>query len=65
MLVILWLNEHRILVVAMLGVMMWTGAYAYYFKQQFRGFFMRGRPHNWSVDMVTKKAVARGREQVE
>jgi len=62
--VILWLNEHRLLVVFVLAAVMWFGAYGYYFRGLIKNWFSRGRPHNWSVDMVTKKAVARGQEQV-
>jgi hypothetical protein len=43
---------------------LWFGAYGYYFRGMIKSWFNRGRPHNWSVDMVTKKAVARGQEQV-
>jgi hypothetical protein len=24
----------------------------------------RGKPHNWAVDMVTKKAISRGKTEV-
>jgi hypothetical protein len=64
MYVLLWLNEHRLLVVWVLAISMWGGAYAFYFRHIIRVWLFRGRPHNWSVDMVTKKAVAHGREQV-
>jgi hypothetical protein len=62
--VILWLNEHRLLVVAVLGASMWIGAYAFYFRGPLKSWLTKGRPHNWSVDMLTKKAVSRGQEQV-
>ncbi len=61
---ILWLNEHRMLVVWLLAITLWVGAYVFYFRQLIRNWLMRGRPHSWSVDMVTKKAVARGQEQI-
>jgi hypothetical protein len=61
---ILWLNEHRILVVSLLAASMWVGAYGWYFRNPIRFWITRGKPHNWSVDMVTKKAVARGQEQI-
>ena len=63
MIVLLWLNEHRMLVVFAVAFGMWGGAYGWYFRNPVRTWIFRGRPHNWSVDMVTKKAVARGSEQ--
>ena len=64
MVVILWLNEHRIGVVMFLAASMWFGAYGFYFRKPLWNWALRGRPHSWSVDMVTKKTVARGVEEV-
>ncbi len=64
MIVILWLNQHRIMVVWVLALSMWIGAYGWYFRAPVKFWLLRGRPHNWSVDMVTKKAISRGVEEV-
>jgi len=64
MIVLLWLNQHRMLVVGLLAAAMWIGAYGWYFRNTVKTWLLRGKPHTWSVDMVTKKAVARGQEQV-
>ena len=62
--IILWLNDHRLLTVFTVTFLLWGGSYGYYFRHLIRGWFARGRPHNWSVDMVTKKTVSHGREEV-
>jgi hypothetical protein len=63
-LILLWLNQHRIFTVLMTALALWTGSYAWYLRGFVRKYFFRGRPHNWSVDMASKKAVARGVEEV-
>jgi hypothetical protein len=62
--IILWLNDHRLLTVFAVSFMLWGGSYGYYFRHIIRNWFVRGKAHNWSVDMVSKKAVSHGREQV-
>jgi hypothetical protein len=62
-LILLWLNEHRTLTVLMMALLLWTGSYYWYFRNLIRKYLFHGRPHNWSVDMATKKAVARGVEE--
>jgi hypothetical protein len=64
MLILLWLNDHRLLTVLMVALALWVFSYGFYFRHLIRNWVVRGKPHNWSVDMVTKKAVAHGREQV-
>jgi hypothetical protein len=63
-LILLWLNQHRLFTVLMIALFLWTGSYAWYLRGFVRKFLYHGRPHNWSVDMATKKAVARGSEEV-
>jgi hypothetical protein len=63
--ILLWLNQHRVLTVLMIALVLWTGSYGWYLRRFLRSYLFRGRPHNWSVDMVTKKVVARGVEEVK
>jgi hypothetical protein len=63
MFLILWLNEHRMLVVGFMGLSMWVGAYTWYFRHNIRNQLTRSKPHSWSVDMVSKKGMSRGKEQ--
>ena len=61
---ILLLNEHRMLVMWLLALMMWVAAYGLYFRNMIRRWFSRGQKHSWSIDMATKKAVSHGKEEV-
>ncbi len=63
MLILLWLNQHRIFSVLMVAFVLWTGSYAWYVRNFVRHFIQKTRPHSWSVDMVSKKVVARGVEE--
>jgi hypothetical protein len=62
--ILLWLNDHRLMTVFAVSFMLWGGSYAFYFRHLIRHWFARGRPHNWSVDMVSKKAVTNGKEDI-
>ena len=61
---ILVLNEHRIAVAYTVAVSIWIAAYYWYFGPMIWRYFYRGKAHNWSVDLATKKAVANGREEL-
>jgi hypothetical protein len=62
--ILLWLNIHRMLVVILLGAAAWIGAYVSYLRPTVMAIINRGKPHNWAVDMVTKKAISRGKTEV-
>ena len=62
--VMLWLNIHRIYVMGVLGIITWTTAYFSYFQPIIFGWWRRRRPHSWSVDLVGKKAVSRGKTEL-
>jgi hypothetical protein len=61
---ILLLNEHRLLVLWVLALSIWVAAYSIYFRHMVRRWIGRGQRHSWSIDMATKKAVSRGKEEV-
>jgi hypothetical protein len=61
---ILLLNEHRNLVMWLLALVIWVAAYGIYFRHMVRRWIGRGQSHNWSIDLATKKAVSRGKEEV-
>jgi hypothetical protein len=63
--VLLWLNIHRLFVVALLGLGLWLSAYVGYFRPIISNYLRRGRAHSWSVDLVGKKAVSRGKTEVQ
>jgi hypothetical protein len=42
----------------------WVVPYAWYFREPVQNWIRRGKRHNWSVDMVNKKAVVNGKEQL-
>jgi hypothetical protein len=60
----LLLSGYRVLVLTIIGLAMWIIAYALYAKKYIKYYIQRGRPHAWSVDLVTKRATARGRTEV-
>ena len=60
----LWLNGHRTEVVIVAAVMLWTLPYYWYFRRMLRHWYRRGRRHDWSIDMATKKAVHSGKEEL-
>ena len=62
--IMLWLNLHRVMVVLVIALGLWGWAYYWYFGPLVRAYFTKGQPHNWSVDLASKKAVARGKTEV-
>jgi hypothetical protein len=60
----LWLNAHRAWVVVVVALCLWTGPYFWYFRAPVRKWLKRGKRHNWSVDILQRKAVINGKEQV-
>ncbi len=62
--IILLLNEHRTLVMWLFALTIWVAAYSIYFRHMVRRWFGRGQRHSWSIDMASKKAVSRGKEEV-
>ena len=62
--ILLLLNEHRLLFVWVLALVLWITAYGIYFRNIIRRQFNKGRPHNWSIDLVRKKAITNGKEEV-
>jgi hypothetical protein len=61
---ILWLTYHRAWVVSIICICFWTLPYSWYFREPVRKWWNRGKRHNWSVDMVHKKAIVNGKEQL-
>ena len=61
---LLWLNIHRQLVIILLAIVLWVGAYAAYVRPIVENIVKSRRPHNWQVDLASKKAVSRGKTQV-
>jgi hypothetical protein len=59
--ILLVVTGHRILIIALIALGLWLGAYYMYVKRYYKGFFNRRRPHSWSVDMVNKRAMSRGK----
>jgi hypothetical protein len=62
--VMLWLNAHRFAMVVVLAVMMWTVPYYWYFRGIITKWHARGKRHDWSVDMVEKKAMFNGKQEL-
>jgi hypothetical protein len=60
----LWLNAHRTAAVVAIGVMLWTVPYYWYFRKIVGRWLRRGKPHDWSIDMVQKKAMFNGKEEL-
>jgi len=60
----LWLNGHRTEVVVVAAVMLWTLPYYWYFRKMVRKWRTRGKRHDWSIDMVQKKALFNGKEEL-
>jgi len=60
----LWLNAHRTGVVVVVAVMLWTLPYYWYWRKIMWRWWGRGKPHTWSVDMVQKKALFNGKEEL-
>jgi len=61
---LLWLTYNRGFVVTMVCLTFWVVPYAWYFREPVQNWIRRGKRHNWSVDMVNKKAVVNGKEQL-
>jgi hypothetical protein len=61
--ILLWLSLHRMAMVIVLAIVLWCGAYGWYFKLQIGGFLRRGQPHSWSVDLAAKTAMSRGKQE--
>jgi hypothetical protein len=51
---IVWISAHRALLSGLLALSTWVAAYYWYLKSDLRNYFHHRRPHNWSVDMVSK-----------
>jgi hypothetical protein len=62
--VMLWLNAHRTLVVVVVAVVLWTAPYYWYFRRHVQRWWGRGKAHDWSIDMVQKKAIFNGKEEL-
>ena len=62
--ILLLLNEHRNLVTWLLALCVWCAAYGLYFRHMVARWFGRGRAHNWSIDMASKKAITNGKEEI-
>ena len=60
---LLWLSLHRMGFVIVLGLLLWFGAYSYYFRQALVGHINKGKPHSWSVDLAAKTAMSRGKQE--
>jgi hypothetical protein len=60
----LWANAHRTALVIVVGVMLWSGPYYWYFRKIVQKWWGRGKRHDWSVDMVQKKAMFNGKEEL-
>lgn len=60
----LWLNAHRAGLVVVVAIMMWTLPYYWYFRKPMRRWMKRGKRHDWSIDMVEKKAMYNGKEEL-
>jgi hypothetical protein len=60
----LWLNAHRGGIVVVVAVMMWTVPYYWYFRGPINRWRNRGKVHDWSIDMVEKKATVNGKEEL-
>ena len=60
----IWLNYHRIGVVVVIGLCCWIAPYLWYFRQPVNQYLRRGKRHNWSVNMVEKKALFNGKEEI-
>jgi hypothetical protein len=62
--ILLWLNRHRIVAVACVALALWSTAYYWYFKGLVLQILNRSKPHNWTVNLVTKTAMRGGREEL-
>jgi hypothetical protein len=62
--ILLVLSGYRVLVLTIIGLIMWILAYALYAKRFIKQYMHKGRPHSWSVDLVTKRATSRGRPEI-
>ncbi len=60
----LWLNAHRAGVVWVIAFFAWTGPYTWYFRVPLKRWWLRSKRHNWSVDMVQKRAIYNGKEEL-
>jgi hypothetical protein len=62
--ILLLLSGYRVLVLTIIGLALWFMAYGLYAKRFIRQYMFKGRPHSWSVDLVTKRATSRGRPEI-
>ncbi|HTZ71897.1 MAG TPA: hypothetical protein VMB71_14670 [Acetobacteraceae bacterium] len=63
--VVIWFTYHRGFIVALIGLGLWAGAYYWYFgKRLIIPYFKRGEAHSWRVDLVNRKSITRGKEDL-
>ncbi len=60
---LLLLTGHRTLLVGLIAIVLWVTAYYLYFRRVLIPYFNRGKPHSWSIDMVNKRAISRGKPE--
>jgi hypothetical protein len=60
---LIWLSLHRMAFVIVLGLLLWFGAYGFYFRQALGAWFNKGKPHSWSVDLSAKTSMSRGKQE--
>ncbi len=53
---LLWLNIHRVMVIAILAVVFWVTSYMMYLRPIIANWRKRGRPHSWSIDLASKSS---------
>jgi hypothetical protein len=59
----LLLTGHRTLLIGLIAIALWFGAYYKYFSRYLRPYYNRTKPHSWSVDMVNKRALRQGKPE--
>jgi hypothetical protein len=60
-LILIWANDHRILITSLVAVILWGLAYGIYFRRVLVRVLRRSEAHSWQIDMVNKTAMRGGR----
>jgi len=59
--IMLLVTGHRLLIMGLVSLVLWTSAYYLYAKRYLKAWWNRSRSHSWTVDMANKRASSRGK----
>ena len=58
---LLWMSEHRGLLLAAVAAFFWLAANYWYWRRDIQRILRENKPHSWSVNMAAKTGTGRKR----